>query len=112
MLKVLRCGEFLAFHVLEGCSTDKNFEESDTQGPNIGFPCVVNVASSTFRREILMPNFSFHNRSNAIIKLTSGVPYARLLKNAFLEFMSYFSAKPKSTRTGIRFDDNMMFAGL
>lgn len=44
--------------------------------------------------------------------LTSGVPYERLLRKASGESMSYFSAKPKSTRTGTFLLDSSMFAGL
>lgn len=44
--------------------------------------------------------------------ITSGVPYAMLLRKGLFVAASYFSAKPKSTRTGTRFSEIMMFAGL
>lgn len=40
------------------------------------------------------------------------MPYERLLWKALGESMSYFSAKPKSTRTGMLLWDRSMFAGL
>lgn len=42
----------------------------------------------------------------------SGVPYARVVRNASGESGSYFSEKPKSTRVGIEVDDNKILAGL
>lgn len=45
-------------------------------------------------------------------RLTSGVPYDKLLRNAVLDLTSYFSAKPKSTSTGTFFVERRMFAGL
>jgi hypothetical protein len=44
--------------------------------------------------------------------VTSGVPYDRLLWKAVSESMSYFSAKPKSTRTGTFLLEIRMLAGL
>jgi hypothetical protein len=43
---------------------------------------------------------------------TSGVPYERLLWNAVSDDTSYFSAKPKSTRTGMFLWEMSMLAGL
>lgn len=42
----------------------------------------------------------------------SGVPYPRSLTKALAEFGSCFSAKPKSTRTGVRVLVIRMLAGL
>jgi len=73
----------------------------------------VRETTSTFWRKILEKKTWF--RIICFVRsqeLTSGVPYERLLWNAVSDEISYFSAKPKSTRTGMFLWETSMFAGL
>ena len=45
--------ELLAFHMLKRCATDKDLEECYTEGPDIGFACVVEMTGRALRRKVL-----------------------------------------------------------
>lgn len=112
VFQVLFSCELLAITSFERSAPDEDLEEGNTKRPDVGFSRVMRESACAFGSKIL--NRRCYSKPETVSdgSHTSGVPYERLLWKAVGESLSYFSAKPKSTRTGMFLCDSSIFAGL